>query len=388
MRRLAYITFISILLLQTCALADVVVIVRREAQATGNYIRICDIARVEGPSRQAEEVGRTVIGPTPPRGRALKITRWDIEARLYEVGVDAKVVLAGNDSVNVLGEGSRPSRLYAEQAPLRELAPFAVDHEMPAAVAPSRPEPAANDRIEPEDESFGHVSAPPARKGTLAEQMQPNAQDRVGKTISHFIAAKYNRPDIEIETQLLTASAAIPYTAHLVEVDRALAGQAPGKATLQLRVKDNPEDQPRLVTVDAHTTVYGLAPVAAKQLSKDEIVVRGDLTVARVRMEAGKAYLPPREDALIGRKMKRNVKPGEPVLAVDTEVQAAVRQGEDVIHDTASAGWRVTGTGKALANGQIGDTIQVQDSATKKRFDARVTGPGTVEVIIKRKVWE
>ncbi len=384
MGRISSISMAIILLLQTYAFADVVVIVRKEAQATGNYVRICDIARVEGPAKQAEEVARTVLGPTPARGSALEISRWDIEARLYEMGIEARVVLSGNDSVRVLGDGVRPTRTYADQLPLQRL--------------DSMPQTARYDNVfasEPlssgRSESQPGISASQetgARGSNVIDQMQANARDRVGKAISHYLAARYQRPDVEIESQLLGSSADIPYSAHVVEVDQPMGGQVPGRASLRLKVQDTPETEPRLVTVDATTAVYALAPVAAKPLSKDEILVRGDVAIKRVRMESGKSYLPPREDALIGRKMKRTLRPGEPLLAVDTEIQAPVKQGDEVVHDTSSAGWRVTGTGKALGSGQVGDLIQVQDSATKKKFDARVTGPGTVSVIIKKKVWE
>ena len=105
MRRKTSISMFIILLCAPEALADVVVIVRREAESAGKYIRVCDIARVEGPRELALEVAKTVIGPTPQRGETREITRWEIEKRLREMGLDADIAFAGNDSVTVFGNG-------------------------------------------------------------------------------------------------------------------------------------------------------------------------------------------------------------------------------------------------------------------------------------------
>ncbi|MDR1535921.1 MAG: hypothetical protein LBU64_12650, partial [Planctomycetota bacterium] len=91
MRRILFITLIVLAVACFEARADVIIIVRRQAEAAGNYIRICDVARVDGPREQAAEVGAIILGPTPGKGETREFTRWEIENRLLEMGVTARV---------------------------------------------------------------------------------------------------------------------------------------------------------------------------------------------------------------------------------------------------------------------------------------------------------
>lgn len=384
---------ITLLLFMICtaeAWADVVVIMRREAEASGNYVRVCDIARVEGPKEQANEVALIVLGPTPPRGQTHQITRWDIENRLFEMGVAASVTFTGNDMVRVFGGGAS-TRHFDDglTRPLQDLSPvIPFDGETVGRTLGAPMD--STDRLSAREEPAKPIK--PAAKvieaslspAAMADSLSATARSRIGDAISGFLAGKYSRADMEIEARVLTLGDAIADSVHEVKVEEAIGGRVPGKATLRLSIKDTPESPARSVMVSADTEVFGLAPVATRQLTRGELLEPRDVTVSRVRMESGKGYLPPNPDAVIGRALKKNVKPGEPILAVDAVQAEAVKRGNLVVVIASGAGWEVKTIGKAMGGGGVGELITVEDSATRAKYPARISGPGTVTMIVPK----
>ncbi|MDR2392467.1 MAG: hypothetical protein LBE84_12430, partial [Planctomycetota bacterium] len=245
-------------------MADVVIIVRRQAEASGNYVRICDVARVDGPKEQVAEVASVILGPTPQKGETREISRRDIELRLFEMGIGAAVSFDGNETVRVFGNGIRPaSRPEGEVLPAVRLAPLQGFPGDDSGVAPAS-------RIKKPDE-------------TPLENMSAEARERLSLLISDYLSGQYPRTDIEVSAKLLALSENIPFSAREITVEKA-DGRLPGKATLRLRVRETPESEPRQVTVSADTRVFGLAPVAARNLARGEILGRKDVRIARIPM--------------------------------------------------------------------------------------------------------
>lgn len=391
MGRILSIHLLLFLFLVSEAWAEVVVIMRREAEAAGNYVRICDIARVEGPRDQASEVAMIVLGRTPGRGEVQEFTRWDIESRLYEMGVRARVIFSGNDLVKVFAAGAGSS---GQAAAGERLEPIRLGPDVPPPPFSGRDTASLGVGWNP----TGLALPPPAKPNLPQARVRESAvgpeaafkslseetRTRIGKTVSEFLSGKYARADIEVETKLLALDAAIPPDVHEVKVDDAVGGQVPGKATLRLAVRDTAEAEPRLVTVSAETSVFGLAPVAARQLNRGEVLDRRDVIVARVRMDSGKGYLPPNAQAVAGRETKRSFKAGEPITAVDAVPAEAVKRGDLVVVETNGRGWQITSTAKALGSGMVEDIITVEDVGNKTKYSARITDRGVVSALIKR----
>lgn len=385
------ISLLSILLSASCAYAEVVVIMRREAQSSGKYVRICDVARVDGPRDQAKEVALVVLGPSPYHGETREITRWDIEARLFEMGIDARVTFSGNDMVRVFGDGVASGRMdWGKEdtvfTPLRSVPDrYAWDsgrsdgsevagidvHRPRSGIAKPAPRP-----YEPRDQ----LTAP---------SLTGEARRRVELAISDYFSGRYKtsktkRKDIEIETKILSVTSDIPYSAFDIVVDEAIEGQVPGKATLHVKVKNNETDPYKNVTVVADTDVYGQTLVASRHIAKGELLEARDVTVARIRMDSGKGYLPPSPAKAAGRETKRSYKPGEAILAADAVPGLAVRRGSEVVVENRGRGWMVQTKAKALGAGSVDDIITVQDVSNKTKYQARIIAPGTVTAILKR----
>lgn len=387
MFRVICISLLLLPLIAAEALADVVVIVRREAEAGGNYVRVCDIARVEGPKDQAAEVGRTVLGPTPGTGQTMEISRWDIESRLYEMGFAASVTFTGNESVKVFGNGASRRSGGQESAALQGLNPIFDAHTLrfDQGGGDGSVWDASQARLssDPSGANAGGRNQPGARPASSLDGMSEDARDRVAKAVSRYLTGRYNRPDIEVESRLNSISGAIGDDVFEVTVEGA-EGSLPGKVNLRLRVKDAAEAQPRQVMAAAEASVFAMAPVAVRKMSRGEVLGRKDVAIKRVRMESGKSYFKPSPEVVEGRELKSNVEAGAPILATETAVTEAVKRGATVVTENSGTGWKVQGRALALEGGMVGDLIKVQDSNSKQKIPARVTGRNQVEVLVNQ----
>ncbi len=129
--------------------------------------------------------------------------------------------------------------------------------------------------------------------------------------------------------------------------------------------------------------VYALAPVAAKPLYKGDVLNPKDVLITRVQMKSGLSYLPPDRKAVEGREMQKHISPGTPILATEATPTAAVKRGNLVVVEAMGKGWKMQASAKAMGTGNIGDLIMVEDTSTKSKYQARVTGHGTVTALPK-----
>lgn len=389
MRQLFIISLFSLLLNAGEAWAEVVIIVRQQAEATGNYIRVCDIARVEGPKELAAEVAKTVLGPTPVIGEVREITRWEIEHRIYEVGLKTAIAFTGNDSVRVLG-----TALRARNFDYADIDGVAVEQPARGASAPapvtimelpeSRPVSAVNDGRERAAHSEAPGNTTPAQPRNPLTLLADDTRDQVSRVISNYLAERYKRPDVEVEVRLVSISGVIPGDAGEIVVEEALEGRIPGRASLALRYMDASGQTTKNITAAIDAEVFALAPVAAKPLYKGDVLAPRDVLITRIKMKSGQSYLPPDPRAVEGREMQKPVSPGAPILATDATPSAAVKRGNVVAVDASGTGWRLQANAKALGSGNIGDVIEVEDVSTKAKYQARVIGYGKVAAVARK----
>lgn len=89
------------------------------------------------------------------------------------------------------------------------------------------------------------------------------------------------------------------------------------------------------------------------------------------------------EDAsiLIGSIAKKNINSQTAIKSNDLEAKIAVRRGQEItiIHQTG--GLKITMRGKAMSNGDVGQTIKVVNSTTNKTIDAVVENDGVARAI-------
>lgn len=81
-----------------------------------------------------------------------------------------------------------------------------------------------------------------------------------------------------------------------------------------------------------------------------------------------------------GMVAKRPLLPGQPLLASQLEPPLLVRKGDAVNVTANSGGLTIKAAGIALADGRAGEQIRVRNRTSNRIVDARVAGPGQVEV--------
>lgn len=85
-------------------------------------------------------------------------------------------------------------------------------------------------------------------------------------------------------------------------------------------------------------------------------------------------------DEIVGKRLKRSVRLGEPLERHRVEFPPVVKRGDRVVIRAQSAGLLLTAAGEARQDGRSGETIRVRNSSSQKTILCRVVAPGQVKV--------
>ncbi|THD79235.1 MAG: flagellar basal body P-ring formation protein FlgA [Phenylobacterium sp.] len=116
----------------------------------------------------------------------------------------------------------------------------------------------------------------------------------------------------------------------------------------------------------------------ARDISAGEQVRPEDLVWGKAAAAPGDAVHDP--DALIGMTARRPLRAGGAALARDVSTPVVVKAGEMITVSFQAEGISLSVQGKALASAGIGDTLNVENTASKKTIQAVITGPGMAVV--------
>jgi flagella basal body P-ring formation protein FlgA len=131
----------------------------------------------------------------------------------------------------------------------------------------------------------------------------------------------------------------------------------------------------------AKVVVHVPYPRAGRNIARDEVVsaaaispIDGELSGVPIR-----ALLAP--DTVNGLKARRDIARGEPLTGNILRVPPVVKSG-DAVEATLRIGTvSVTTTGTASGSGQVGDVIRVMQPHSSRLLNARIVGPGAVEIV-------
>ena len=123
--------------------------------------------------------------------------------------------------------------------------------------------------------------------------------------------------------------------------------------------------------------VVNSSPIAkGSALQRDQLRLR-EMNISQISGEYFTRY-----DDVVGLVARRPLNPDEPVLAQQLEPPVVVRRGESVFMTAKSGTLLVRMPGVALTDGREGEQIPVRNQRSQRVVDARVTGPGQVEVLM------
>jgi flagella basal body P-ring formation protein FlgA len=121
-------------------------------------------------------------------------------------------------------------------------------------------------------------------------------------------------------------------------------------------------------------------PVLTRRIARGETIAAADLSWA----EADEARTPVNAvvepSALIGLAVRRDLKPGQPILAKDLAKPRLIEKGALVTLIVSQPGMQLTARGRALADAGLGDEIAVTNLQSNATVTGTVTGASTVNV--------
>jgi flagella basal body P-ring formation protein FlgA len=137
----------------------------------------------------------------------------------------------------------------------------------------------------------------------------------------------------------------------------------------------------RVGTAVAIVKVRGPHARVTRVIARDEMlsqdawqIVTGDLADLPFR------HLPT-PDEISTLKARRDVAPGEVLTDAIVTVPPLVRSGEKVDVTVHIGSVEASGTAIASGSGHLGDTIRIIQRASRRLLNARISGPGAVELI-------
>lgn len=201
-----------------------------------------------------------------------------------------------------------------------------------------------------------------------SEQLIKGAEQYVATQISTSANARLNinTADIDQRVNLPTCPTPIVYSASIESLQQSnVAVKALCNATnwymyLMVNVK---QMQPVVVISNA------VSPGTILNQSNIELI---DMNRALLRRTTFSNV-----DDVMGARIKRRVRPGQPITPNNL---CFVCKGDTIVINASNSMMQVKATGIAMQDGNIGDTISVTNSRSKKQINARVAS--TSEVVV------
>lgn len=116
----------------------------------------------------------------------------------------------------------------------------------------------------------------------------------------------------------------------------------------------------------------------ARSIAAGEVIQPQDMIWGKAAMAPSDA--PGDPDAMVGQAARRPLRAGAPVATRDVAAQQVIKAGETINLVFQDGGLTLQLQAKALSGGAMGETINVQNTSSKKIVQAVVSGPGQAAV--------
>jgi flagella basal body P-ring formation protein FlgA len=116
----------------------------------------------------------------------------------------------------------------------------------------------------------------------------------------------------------------------------------------------------------------------ARDIAAGEVLAASDVVWGKAAAAASDAAHDP--DALIGMTARRPLRAGAAALTRDVATPIVVKTGDVITVSFKADGISLSLQGKALGAGGVGETLNVENTTSKKTIQAVVTGPGQAAV--------
>jgi flagella basal body P-ring formation protein FlgA len=159
------------------------------------------------------------------------------------------------------------------------------------------------------------------------------------------------------------------------QIDTDLDDLNPGRRSIPVTAMVNgvPGTQIKVVAVIKR---YLKVPVVRRSLKRGSMVRAKDIKMKRVEMVREIDGLVVNSEDIVGTVTLRKVSKGTPLQMKWFAEQLAVERGDRVMVRLIKGGLRINTTAEALANGRIGEVIQLRNPKSHVRYEARISAPG------------
>jgi flagella basal body P-ring formation protein FlgA len=137
----------------------------------------------------------------------------------------------------------------------------------------------------------------------------------------------------------------------------------------------------RTGSVVATLSVTGSAVRSSRALLRGEDVGSDAIEVVDVELTNIQMDRLPTTEEVVGAQARRDIRAGELLTDATLVVPPAVKSGDEVRVSVSTGRIEVTGVGHASGSGRVGDLIRVRMPNSRKGLKARITGPGSVEIV-------
>ena len=147
----------------------------------------------------------------------------------------------------------------------------------------------------------------------------------------------------------------------------------------------------RIFTLAFAFSLAALAPVFAADavngprivmpvhdIERGETIADADLVMQTITPDRMRPGVVMAMADLVGHQARRVLRAGEPVRSDDVRMPILVVKGSTVTMTFAEPGIVLTGTGRAMGDAGIGESVVVQNPVSFRQVSCVVTGPGSV----------
>lgn len=121
-------------------------------------------------------------------------------------------------------------------------------------------------------------------------------------------------------------------------------------------------------------------PVPTARLPASTVLGPADVHMARVPARLANGAVARLPADVVGRQLRRQVMPGQPLALADLMRPTLVRRGAEVLMELDSPGIALTAQGQAMEGGAVGERIRVLNPNSHAVIEAVVAGPDRVRI--------
>ena len=137
----------------------------------------------------------------------------------------------------------------------------------------------------------------------------------------------------------------------------------------------------RLGSVVATLHVTGSAVRSSRAIARGEELEADAIDVMDIELKDLLLGRLPTMADVVGTQARRDIRKGEVLTEAVVIVPPLVKSGDEVRVIVSTGVIEVTGVGRASGSGHVGDLIRVLMPSSRRGLNARITGPGAVEIV-------